>query len=229
MKHLKYVMLILAFFLLGSCALNGKHKDFKFSGTLELTEHSVGAKVSGRVTTLLVDEGSEVKKDQEVATLDRFEQNKKDYERLEAFFKEGGANAQEVEHAKLALDDQRIVSPVDGVVLVKVSEIGEVVSAGSPVVVIGDRSSLWVKIYVPEGMINRVSMNQPATLHFDGLDKVFKGHVSFIASKAEFTPRNVQTSEERVTQTFAIKVALDNPEPFLRPGVAADVYIQLNK
>ena len=164
-----------------------------------------------------------------IATLDRFDQAKKDFERIEALFKQGGIKQQDVEYAKLALEDQEVLSPVDGIVLVKVREAGEVVAAGSPVVVIGDRTSLWVRLYVPEGLINKIQMNQPATLRFDGLSQSFNGHVSFIASKAEFTPRNVQTQEERVTQTFAVKVTLDNPEPFLRPGIASDVVIHIKK
>ena len=68
-------------------------------------------------------------------------------------------------------------------------------------------------------------MNQTATVSFDGVHQTFKGQVSFVAAKAEFTPRNVQSPEERVTQTFAVKVTLDNPESYLRPGVAAGVKI----
>jgi len=72
-------------------------------------------------------------------------------------------------------------------------------------------------------LINRVHMDQPALVHFDGLPQSFKGRVSFIAVKAEFTPRNVQTPEERMTQTFAVKVRLQDPPAYLRPGVSADV------
>ena len=84
-----------------------------------------------------------------------------------------------------------------------------------------------MKIFVPEGQINRVTLGDLATLRFDGLNRTYAGHVSFIAPKAEFTPRNVQTPEERITQTFAIKIALDDPDPSLRPGVAADVTMDL--
>jgi len=72
-----------------------------------------------------------------------------------------------------------------------------------------------------------VHLNEQAMLHFDGLKKKFKGHVSYISPRAEFTPRNVQTPEERVAQTFAVKVMLDQVEPDLRPGVASDVTINL--
>ena len=134
---------------------------------------------------------------------------------------------QAVEQAELAMKDQRAVSPVDGVVLTKVHETGEVVGGGSPVLVVGDRSHLWVKLFVPEGYINRVRFAQEATVRFDGLARAFKGRVSFISPDAEFTPRNVQTPEERVTQTFAVKVTLEETENFLRPGVAADVDLPL--
>lgn len=224
----KWLFLLILFFLFpAGCDQNRKLQSFKFSGTLELTEHSLGAKVAGRLASLGVDEGDEVKKGDLVATLDRFEQTRKDYERLVRLLPDGGANQQEVEYAALAMEDQRVVSPLDGVVLAKVHEAGEIVAAGSPVVVIGDRKSLWVRIYVPEGLINKIQLNQPAALHFDGLEQSFPGHVSFIAAQAEFTPRNVQTPEERVTQTFAVKVTLDHPPAFLRPGVAADVVIEM--
>ncbi len=224
---MRKIFLFLSLIMLGvvlGCGHN-KNDDLKFSGTLELTEHSLGSQTSGRLTTLKVDEGSLVTQGQEIATLDRFEQAQKDYVRVEQLHKQGGASQQDLEHAALARDDQRIMSPVDGIVLVKVHEVGEMVQAGAPVIVVGDRKDLWVRIYVPEGIINNIKMNQAAQFKFDGIKKIFNGHVSFIASKAEFTPRNVQTSEERVTQTFAVKVMLDDAPEFLRPGVAADVTI----
>lgn len=209
--------------LLAGCDGRGNGRSVKFSGTLELTEHSLGAQAPGRLATLLVEEGSEVSPGQLLATLDRFDQAQKDFERAKALFQKGGATQQAVEYAQLNVDDQKISSPVKGVVLVKVREVGEVLAGGATVLVIGDRQDLWVRIYVPEGIINQVKMNEPATVSFDGLGQTFPGRVSFIASQAEFTPRNVQTAEERVTQTFAVKVRLVDPPVYLRPGVAADV------
>ena len=225
MKKLLIVLLVFTMLAGSGCEQRSSANSGKFSGTLELTEHSLGAKAAGRVTTLSVQEGEEVKKGQLLATLDRFEQAQKDYERIARLVKEGGAAQQSLEYAALALDDQQVVSPIDGVVLVKVHEVGETVSAGVPLVVIGDRSELWVRIYVPQSEINNIYQNQPAKLFFDGVNDTFPGHVSFIAPYAEFTPRNVQTKEERITQTFAVKVTLDHPPSYLRPGVAADVAI----
>ena len=223
----KYVILFFVVLVLTGCQELGTGTALKFSGTLEWTEHALGARGAGRLASVSVDEGQEVKKGQAIATLDRFDQARKDYERTRQLYEDGGATRQELEHAALARDDQEIVSPLDGIVLVKVSETGEVVAAGAPVVVIGDRQDIWVKIFVPEGVINRIRAEQPAHVRLDGIKEDFAGHVSFIAPRAEFTPRNVQTQEERVTQTFAVKVRLDRPPEYLRPGVSADVYLDI--
>jgi len=106
---------------------------------------------------------------------------------------------------------------------VKAREPGEIVSQGGSVVDIGDTSDYWVRIYVPEGEINRVKMDQEATIQFDGLKQTFHGKVFYVSPTAEFTPRNVQTPDERATQTIAIKVRLLDRDPALRPGVSADV------
>jgi len=220
-------MIAAACLLFSGCRFLWFGASLKLSGTLEFTEHSLGAPVPGRLAQVLVREGDAVKKGQLLATLERYEQAQRDYERVKELYKTGGANRQTLEEAELAMNDQRVVSPVDGVVLVKVHEAGEVLPAGSPVFVVGDRGDLWVRVFVPEGSVSRVDMKGPATLHFDGLDHEFKGHVIYVSPEAEFTPRNVQTPEERMTQTFAVKVALEDAPDYLRPGVAADVKLAL--
>jgi len=207
------------------CGCTGK-KDFKhmtFSGTMEMTEHVLGVKGTGRLTTLNVKEGDMVTKGQLLATFDRFEQNKKDYMRDTVLYQSGGANQQTLENAQLAMEDQEVISPLNGIVLVKSAETGEIIPAGGGVVVIGDPYDQWVKIFVSEDLMHQLSLNQTATISVDGSDKTYKGHVSFIADKAQFTPRNVQTPEERVTQTFAIKIAIDDADENLHAGVSADV------
>src|SRR5437879_7444505 len=124
---MKTTLLIVVAILLTGC---GNARQHVYSGTLELTEHSVGARVAGRLTTLRVDEGDRVKKGQLIGTLDRAEQTEKDYRRAQSLFETGGATRQALENAQLARDDQRVVSPVDGVILVKAREPGEIVSQG---------------------------------------------------------------------------------------------------
>lgn len=200
---------------------------FRFSGTLEMTEHGVGFPVPGRIAELYVDEGAEVKAGQLLAYLDRYPLAKREHDRLVGLLRGGGTNQQAVEQAEQNMYDQRALAPVSGTILTKVHETGETISASSPLVILGDRSELWVRIYVPEGLINRVRMDHAATVLFDGLPEGFPGKVRYISPQAEFTPRNVQTPEERVTQTFAVKVYLDQPPDFLRSGVPADVLLDL--
>lgn len=218
--------LVCALVVMVGCAKVPLEKQV-FSGTLEITDYQLGPKASGKIKTLNVQEGDIVKAGDVIATLDRYEQAKKDYTRLERIYKKGGANLQSLEYAKLAMEDQQIVAPLDGIVLIKVHEIGESIAAGSPVVVLGDTKDRWVKIYVPEGVINRIQLKQAATLSFDGLDRSYEGYVRYIATKAEFTPRNVQTAEERITQVFAVKIAIDSPDLKAHPGVAVDVKFKL--
>lgn len=225
----RYALVLVPILFYFSCGRLPFTEKMKYTGTLEMTEHKVGARMAGRILRLNTDEGSSVRRDEVIAVLDRYNQAQKDFKRAESLLKAGGVTEQSVELAKLALEDQTVVSPVDGVVLVKVHEAGEVVAAGNPVVVVGDSSKFWVRIYVPEGHVNRVKLGQGAVIRFDGIKKRYAGHVSYISPQAEFTPRNVQTEEERVTQTFAVKVNLDEPADFVRSGVAAEVTLKSAK
>ncbi|MFI5208326.1 MAG: HlyD family secretion protein [Gemmatimonadales bacterium] len=121
-----------------------------------------------------------------------------------------------------------IRAPFDGVVTVKGREMGETVPAGAPVVTIVDLSDRWVRIYIPEDQIGAVRLGQNAEITADTYPgKRYAGQVSFVASEAEFTPRNVQTREERVKLVYAVKVQIaQDPTIDLKPGVPADVKLQ---
>jgi HlyD family secretion protein len=121
-----------------------------------------------------------------------------------------------------------IRAPFDGVVTVKGREMGETVPAGAPVVTIMDMGERWVRIYIPEDQVGAVRLGQGAEITADTYPgKRYAGQVSFIASQAEFTPRNVQTREERVKLVYAVKVKItQDPTLDLKPGVPADVRLQ---
>lgn len=119
-------------------------------------------------------------------------------------------------------------SPQAGVVLRKHVEPGEIIAAGTPVVTIADLNNIWVKIYIPEPRLGRVKLGQPADVTTDSYrGKVYPGTVIFINSEAEFTPKNIQTPEERVKLVFAVKIAVANPNQELKPGMPADARVQL--
>lgn len=125
----------------------------------------------------------------------------------------------------VALAYAEIRSPFAGIVTVRHREPGETVSPGLPVVTVMNPADRWVRIYVREDRVGQVSLGQRATIRTDSYpDSTFAGVVRFVASQAEFTPRNVQTTEERLKLVYAVKVGLTaDPGLALKPGMPADV------
>lgn len=126
------------------------------------------------------------------------------------------------------LKDTVIYAPASGVILRKNVEAGEMVSAGMPVYTIGDLENPWIKVYVKEDKLGLVRLGQKAEIKTDSYkDKTYEGVVTNISSEAEFTPKNVQTREERVKLVFGVKVSVKNINNELKPGMPADVKIML--
>ncbi len=113
-------------------------------------------------------------------------------------------------------------APSGGVVLQRMVHEGELASPGAPLFTLGDLDEVTLTVYVPEAELGKVALGQTAEVTVDAYDEIFSGFVSHIASEAEFTPRNVQTQEERVHMVFAVKVRLENQEHLLKPGMPAD-------
>ncbi|PYT32433.1 MAG: hemolysin secretion protein D [Acidobacteria bacterium] len=126
------------------------------------------------------------------------------------------------------LEDTSAYSPIDGVVLVKSAEIGEVLAAGTTVVTIGDLDHPWLRGYIKETDLGRVKLGQKVKLTTDSYrGKIYWGRVSFIASEAEFTPKQIQTSEERVKLVYRIKIDVDNSGHELKSNMPVDAEIVL--
>jgi HlyD family secretion protein len=123
------------------------------------------------------------------------------------------------------LANARIVAPFAGVVNLRHREQGETVAPGMPVLTIMNPDDRWVRIYVREDEVGRVRVGQDAVITSDSYPgRGYRGRVSFIASQAEFTPRNVQTTEQRVKLVYAVKVAITgDTTQVLKAGVPADV------
>lgn len=124
-----------------------------------------------------------------------------------------------------ALANSVIRAPFAGVVTIKDREAGETVPAGAPVVTIMNLDDRWVRIYIPETQVGAVHVGQKAQITSDTYrDRRYGGEIAFIASQAEFTPRNVQTREERVKLVYAVKVRITQDSTYdLKPGIPADV------
>lgn len=126
--------------------------------------------------------------------------------------------------------DTVLVAPFAGIVLTKNVELGETVGPGVSIYTIGDLMSLWVKVYVPEPQLGRVKLGQSAQISTDSFrGKKYEGRVSLIYSQAEFTPKQVQTQEERVKLVFGVKITVRNENGELKPGMPADVRIKLQQ
>lgn len=121
-----------------------------------------------------------------------------------------------------------LVSPLSGIALSENVEPGEYVSPGTPVVTVGDLTKVWLRAYINETDLGRVKVGQRARVTTDTFPgKRYEGIISFIAPRAEFTPKNVQTAKERVKLVYRIKVGLPNPHMELKPGMPADAEIQM--
>ena len=121
-----------------------------------------------------------------------------------------------------------IRAPFGGVVTVRDREVGETVPAGAPVLTIMNLEDRWVRIYIPEDRVGAVRIGQDAAITADTYrSRRYGGRVSFVASQAEFTPRNVQTREERVKLVYAVKVRITADSTHdLKPGIPADVVLR---
>ncbi len=138
------------------------------------------------------------------------------------------AQAAQARAALDALLQQRsmmtITAPIDGTVVECFYLPGEVVAQGAPLVELARLDEVRLRIFVPENRLSDVHLGQPVAVAIDSFpDRTFTGTVSFIADRAEFTPRNVATEEERVNLVFAVEITIPNPDHRLKPGMPADV------
>ncbi len=171
--------------------------------------------------------------------------------RVEALFKSGSATQQQLEdiqtkteagreqlrslefsrqqaaaqknYIQAQVDNARIFAPMAGRIIKKTAEAGETVFPGSPILTLADLSQVTLKIYLKETEVGRVQLGQPARVRVDAYpDTAFDGRVSFISPMAEFTPKNIQTKDERVKLVFGVKITIPNREESLKPGQPAD-------
>lgn len=135
---------------------------------------------------------------------------------------------QDVQQAANLLGYTRLHSPGAGVVMSTSAEAGEYLNPATPVLTIGRSDAPWLRAYVTERMLGRIKLGDTVSVRTDSYpDKSYSGTVSYIGSQAEFTPKTVQTFEERVKLMYRIKVRLDDPDRELKPGMPADGELSL--
>ena len=132
--------------------------------------------------------------------------------------------------ARIVRDYTTLTAPFDGVITVRQAELGEVVVPGTPVVTIADLDHIWLRAYLNETDVGKVRLGQEAVVTTDSYPhKQYQGRISFIASKAEFTPKSVETHAERVTLVYRVKIDIPNPAHELVIGMPADARIKLGE
>jgi HlyD family secretion protein len=125
------------------------------------------------------------------------------------------------------INDAYVVAPVAGTVTNKPIEVGELVGVGTAIVIISRLETLNLMIYVSDNELGKVKLNGTADIVIDTYpDKTFPGRVVFISPIAEFTPKNVQTKEDRTKLVFGVKLEVDNKDGILKAGMPADAYVQ---
>ncbi|MCA9875343.1 MAG: efflux RND transporter periplasmic adaptor subunit [Anaerolineales bacterium] len=170
------------------------------TGTMEAKEVHLGMVTGGIVEEMLVEEGDAVHVDQLLAVVDSVS---------------GGSG-------------DRLRSPIDGVVLLRAAEPGEITVAGGSLLVIANLDEMTLTMYVPEDQYGKIYLGQEYPITVDSFpDRVFMGKVTRIADQAEFTPQNIRTVEGRKSTVYAIRMTIPNPNHDLKPGMPADVTLNL--
>ncbi len=232
----------------------GENEDvISGSGTIEVTEIDISSKIAGRVSEIPRGEGADVKKGdllvqlqydelsaQRVSAVANFRNAEKNYKRLRDLYRTGSVSRRDLDNAEAAyrvakasmdnvdaaIDYAVLYSPIDGIVLDTSLEPGEMAFPGTPVLTVADLTKPWMYLYVNEQKLGFVQIGQKVEVSVDSFpEKIFDGKVVSISNKAEFTPKTIQTREERVKLVFAVKVAIENKEMILKPGMPADAEI----
>ncbi len=133
-----------------------------------------------------------------------------------------------LDEARSVLEDLTVVAPADGTIVTRISEPGEVIVAGTPLYDMVDLDRLYLRAYIPQQHVGKLYLGAPARIYTDAFpDEPYPATVGHIASRAEFTPREVQTPEQRVKMVFAVELYVEeNPEHRLMPGLPADAVIR---
>lgn len=210
--------------LQGQADLENKRLDYeRMEGLLQRRAVAASRRDNARAAFLMAQET--VRRAKEHYSLVQEGPRQEDIDQARAELKQARAN---LELAQTRLDYATLKAPVDGIVLTRPAEPGEVAAVGATILTTADLDNVYVQVYLPQTELGRVRFGQPASVTIDAYpDKQFPGWVSFINSKAEFTPKTVETYKERVALVYRTKIRVDNPHHELKPGMPAEVVIKL--
>lgn len=213
------------------------HGDFRYAGTVEATDVDLSPRISSQISTVTVHEGDDVRAGQPLIELGCEDLKlaadiaAHDFERSERLYKEGSTPFENFDRDRnrrdmtaLQVSWCRIASPIDGTVLARLHEPGEWASPGVKLMTLADLSQVYAYGYVPQTVLHLIKPGQTVRVFLpEAGNAPRRGTVAFIRPEAEFTPKNVQTREERTRLVYGVKVMLENGDRVLKPGMPIEL------
>lgn len=234
----KFIPLVLAAAFVGLAVRRVFFRPpFAFVGTLEATRVDVPARLPTVIRSAAIEEGQQVKRGDVLFTLDCEElkiaqgQIARNYRRSDTLAKSGVVATETFEESRRARDDIglrlswcEVTAPIAGTVLNRYFEAGEWVQPGSRLASLADPADIWAYVYVPQPDIAALKLDQAVVGTLPELaGRTFAGKIVKINEEAEFTPKNVQTRDERSRLVFGVKIRFDNADRTLKPGMSIEV------
>lgn len=236
MKFNKKFLLIIPLFIISLATvsfLKDKFSPLQFSGTVEATQVVLSSRLNSNIKGIEVKEGDLVKKDSKLLELDCEDINVTyarlfdDYDRAKKLSNSGAGSKESFEKAKSLFNEIEvkkswceIKSPIDGVITNNFHEVGEYVTPGTKLMSVLDKNDYWIYFYIPQTLINRFNAGDSLTLLLPETKDTFQGKIVKINETAEFTPKNVQTFDERARLVYGVKVKVENKNERLKPGMS---------
>ena len=213
-----------------------ERRSFVFAGTLETTKVMISARVASDIQDVFVAEGDVVQQGQVLMEMscDAYKivgrQIDNDFERVRQLMQKGHVSQAEYDVLLRNKQDNdlkiswcRVVSPIDGMIVTKFREIGEVVAPGSVLMAVANPYDVWAYFYVPYSMLHQLKVGQKVVGFLpEANDMKFVGRIIKINEEAEFTPKNVQTRDERTRLVYGVKVQFENPGLILKAGMTIE-------
>jgi len=239
-----------------SCRFNN-HNSISASGTIEINEINISSRNIEIVKELYVKEGDFVKEGELLAEINHtildlqliqakanFTAAETDYKRTLEIYSSGNTSQQTKDNAenrymvtkasyeilKRQIEDCLIKAPAGGIITHKLVEKGEFVNIGTVIYTISKTTPVNLNVYISETELGKIKLGIDAKIKIDSYpEKNFSGKIVYISPNSEFTPKNIQTKEERIKQVFRIKIEIPNDEMILKPGMPADAVIEYKK
>ena len=207
-----------------------------YAGTVEATEVELSARVTSVIGAYQAVEGQTVAAQDPLVTLTcedlrlAADLARKDFERGARLARQGSMPQEALDKLRFQNDDSalkvswcEVRAPIPGTVLDVYHEAGERVTPGTPLLMLADLREVWAYVYVPQPLLARLSLGQQVEVYLPELKQTRAGRIQHLRSEAEFTPKNVQTRDERTRLVFGVKVALPNADGILKPGMTVEV------